>query len=98
MSTVIETTQQATLVEPPPMYHVMLKNDDYTPFEFVIMLLMDVFFHSGAKAEAIAQEVHERGQASAGIFSRDIAESKVDKVHKAAAREKHPLRAYIEQV
>ena len=96
-SIITEKPTQREKLEPPPMWHVMLKNDDFTSFEFVILVLMDLFRHTPDAAEAIAQEVHDRGQGSAGVFSRDVAETKVGQIHALAAREGYPLKAVIEQ-
>ncbi len=82
-------------VEVPKMWHVMIKNDDYTPFSFVITVLIELFKHTVEKAEEISQEIHDRGQGSAGVFTREIAETRADQVVKLAQREGHPLKAYI---
>lgn len=92
-----ETLERTIIkVEPPKMWHVMLKNDDYTPFIFVIELLIELFKHPVARAEEIAQEVHDRGQASAGLFTREIAETRADQAVQRAQREGYPLKAVIE--
>jgi len=79
------------------MWHVILKNDDFTSFEFVMLMLMDLFGHSGSRAEKIAEDVHYLGFGNAGIFSKDIAETKAEKVMQLAARDGFPLKAIVDQ-
>ena len=79
------------------MWHVMIKNDDFTTFIFVIEVLIQAFGHAVPKAEEIAQEVHDRGKGSAGVFTRDVAETKANQVMKFAEQEGYPLKAVIEQ-
>jgi len=81
----------------PPMWHVMLKNDDFTSFEFVMLMLMDLFGHSGQGAEKIAEDVHYQGVGCAGIFSKHIAETKADQVMQLAACDGFPLKALIDR-
>jgi len=91
----VKPAQEKLEVPLPPMWHVMLKNDDFTSFEFVMLMLMDLFGHSGQGAEKIAEDVHYQGVGCAGIFSNDIAETKADQVMQLAAREGFPLKAFI---
>ena len=80
----------------PPMYKVLLINDDYTPMEFVVEVL-EVFFAMGReKATQIMLAVHTQGAAVVGIFPRDIAETKSEQVNKYAQENQHPLVSTIE--
>ena len=93
----VKPAQEKLEVPLPPMWHVLLKNDDFTSFEFVILILMDLFGHSGLSAEKIAEDVHYQGVGCAGIFSKDIAETKADRVMQLAARDGFPLKAFIDR-
>lgn len=97
MTTAVVVLKPAIKLEVPPMFNVMIHNDDYTPFIFVIEVLMDLFRHTETKAEEIAQEVHDRGQASAGLFTRDVAETKANQVAEHAKRAEFPLKASVEK-
>ena len=80
----------------PPMYRVLLLNDDYTTMEFVIFVLTTVFNHSEEKASQIMLHVHQKGVGICGIFTREVAESKVDQVRQLAEQSKHPLQCMME--
>lgn len=80
----------------PSLYQVIMHNDDFTPMEFVIAAL-EVFFNmERAIATGIMNEVHKTGKAICGVYSRDIAETKVDKVQEHARRHEYPLLCSIE--
>ncbi|THB80867.1 MAG: ATP-dependent Clp protease adaptor ClpS, partial [Desulfobacteraceae bacterium] len=76
----------------PPMYKVLLHNDDYTTMEFVVEILMNIFGKSLEKATQIMLNIHNRGKETCGIYPREIAETKVDIVHKTASDRGYPLR------
>jgi len=80
----------------PPMYKVMLMNDDYTPMEFVIEILQLFFNMNREKATQIMLSVHTNGKAACGIFTRDIAETKSAQVNQYAQECQHPLISEIE--
>jgi ATP-dependent Clp protease adaptor protein ClpS len=83
-------------LKPPPLYKVVLLNDDYTPMEFVVEVL-EVFFGMGReKATQIMLAVHTQGKGVCGIFTRDIAETKAAQVNEYARENQHPLLAEIE--
>ena len=80
----------------PPLYRVMLLNDDYTTMEFVIEVLQTIFRHSEEKAAQIMLHVHQKGAGICGVYTREIAESKVEQVMQYAIQSKHPLQCTME--
>jgi ATP-dependent Clp protease adaptor protein ClpS len=80
----------------PRMYRVVLHNDDYTPMDFVVRLLETVFHRTESEATRIMLHVHNHGQGVAGIYTHEIAETKVAQVHLLARRNDHPLMASME--
>ena len=81
----------------PPLYKVILLNDDYTPMEFVVQVLEQFFAMNHEKAVQVMLQVHTRGQGVCGIFSHDIAEMKVAQVGDYARKNQHPLQCRMEQ-
>ncbi|SDI71697.1 ATP-dependent Clp protease adaptor protein ClpS [Billgrantia gudaonensis] len=75
----------------PPMYKVVLHNDDFTPMEFVVEVLQTFFHMDGETAVQVMMTVHTRGKATCGIFTRDIAETKSHQVNQYARECQHPL-------
>jgi len=94
-TTVISKTKPKT--QRPPMYKVLLLNDDYTPMEFVVHVLERFFGISHAQAVEIMLTVHKKGVAVVGVFSYEIAETKVAQVMEFARRNQHPLQCTMEQ-
>lgn len=84
-------------VEPPPMYKVMLNNDDYTPMDFVIEVLVTFFSIDSEKANQLMLAVHYQGKAVCGIYTAEIAETKVMQVSRYAKDHQHPLMCTMEQ-
>ena len=80
----------------PPMFKVMLLNDDYTPMEFVVHILEVFFGMNREKATQIMLVVHTEGAAVVGIFPRDIAETKSEQVNHYAQENNHPLMSTVE--
>jgi len=80
----------------PPMYKVILLNDDYTPMEFVVHVLERFFGMNREKATQIMLTVHTAGSAVVGIFPRDVAETKSEQVNQYAQDNHHPLMSKIE--
>ena len=83
---------------PPPMYKVLLNNDDYTPMDFVIEVLTRFFNLDSEKANQIMLTVHHQGRAVCGIYPAEIAETKVLQVTQYAKKHQHPLMCSMEQV
>ncbi|WNY99343.1 ATP-dependent Clp protease adapter protein ClpS [Sulfurospirillum sp. 'SP'] len=90
-------TIDAIEIKEPRMYKVLLLNDDYSSMEFVIKVLMQIFHHSFEKATEIMLSVHEQGKGLCGVYTYEIAETKVAHVRKMAKEEKFPLRAIMEE-
>ena len=90
-------TIDAVEIKEPRMYKVLLLNDDYSSMEFVIKVLMQIFHHSFEKATEIMLSVHEQGKGLCGVYTYEIAETKVAHVRKMAKEEKFPLRAIMEE-
>ena len=88
--------QEKTRLKRPPMYAVVLLNDDYTPMEFVVHVLEVFFGMNREKATQVMLAVHTQGRAVVGIFPRDIAETKSEQVNQYARENQHPLISTIE--
>jgi ATP-dependent Clp protease adaptor protein ClpS len=80
----------------PRLYKVLLHNDDYTTMEFVVALLMHVFHHSEANAQAIMLHIHKSGIGVAGIYTHEVAETKVAQVMELAKKAEFPLQCTME--
>ena len=83
-------------VEPPKMYQVVLLNDDYTPMEFVVMVLQEYFNRDLETATQIMLKIHHDGRGVCGVYSKDVAATKVELVLAAARRGGHPLQCTME--
>jgi len=93
-TTVLERVPQKT--KPPLMYQVVMLNDDYTPMEFVVFVIQEFFKKDRQTATQIMLKIHLDGKAVCGIFSKDIATSKVEQVSQAAKEHGHPLQCLAE--
>jgi ATP-dependent Clp protease adaptor protein ClpS len=81
----------------PSMYRVLLMNDDYTPMEFVISILMGIFKKSQEEATQVMLNVHQTGIGTCGVYTFEVAETKVAQVMDAAKRNMHPLQCTLEK-
>lgn len=89
-------TQTRTVLKEPGKYKVVLLNDDYTPMPFVTEVLMRFFYMSEDLATQVMLEVHFKGRAVCGVFTRDVAETKVAIVNDYAVKHEHPLLCSME--
>jgi ATP-dependent Clp protease adaptor protein ClpS len=93
-----QTIERTTVrTKTPKQFKVILLNDDYTTMDFVVEVLEQVFQRSPAEATQIMLAVHKQGRGIAGIYPKDIAEAKIDQVHKFAEVEGHPLQCVLEE-
>ena len=86
-----------TRTKKPPMYKVLLLNDDFTPMEFVVLVLERFFGMNHAQAFELMLTVHKKGLAVVGVFSYEIAETKVTQVMELARQQQHPLQCTMEK-
>lgn len=94
-SQVLEAT--TTHVSPPPLYTVSLLNDDFTPMDFVVLVLEKFFSKNREQATQIMLQVHVEGRGACGIYPRDIAATKVELVSAFARENQHPLACVMEE-
>ncbi|MDY0013055.1 MAG: ATP-dependent Clp protease adapter ClpS [Rhodocyclaceae bacterium] len=92
---VLET--ERTRTKPPPLFKVLLLNDDYTPMDFVVTVLQKFFGMDRERATRVMLQVHREGMGVCGIFPRDIASTKVDQVVSFARQNQHPLACVMEE-
>ena len=85
------------VVETPRMYTVILLNDDYTPMDFVILILKRFFNKTDQQATQVMLDVHEKGSGVAGIFTLEVAEMKVMQVNQFAQSNQHPLKCNLKE-
>ena len=90
------STQEREETKRPQRYKVILFNDDYTPMEFVVLVLEQVFSKPPTEATQIMLRIHRGGQGVAGVYVQEIAETKVSTVHRMAESRGYPLRAGVE--
>jgi ATP-dependent Clp protease adaptor protein ClpS len=95
-SVVLERRSQRT--KPPQMFQVLMLNDDFTPMEFVVMVLQEFFSKDRESATQIMLKIHLDGKGVCGVYSKDVAATKVDQVMDAARKAGHPLQCISEPV
>jgi ATP-dependent Clp protease adaptor protein ClpS len=88
---------EKTRLKPPPLYKVLLLNDDYTPMDFVVVVLQTVFAMSREKATQVMLQVHREGMGVCGTYVREVAAAKVDQVIDIARKHQHPLQCTMEE-
>ena len=93
--TVLETKKAK--VKPPPLFKVMLLNDDYTPMEFVVIVLQTFFSLSREQATQVMLKVHRAGVGLCGVYPNDVALTKVGQVGSFARQHQHPLQCVMEE-
>jgi len=90
-------TKTRTVTKRPSLYRVLLLNDDYTPMEFVVLVLQDVFNKSRDEATRIMWHVHQKGVGECGVYPYEVAETKVTRVMDSARKNQHPLQCVMEK-
>jgi ATP-dependent Clp protease adaptor protein ClpS len=95
-SVVLERLTEKT--KPPQMYQVVMLNDDFTPMEFVVMVLQEFFSKDRESATQIMLKIHLDGKGVCGVYSKDVAATKVDQVAEAAKKHGHPLQCLSEPI
>ena len=88
---------EKTRLKPPPLYKVLLLNDDYTPMDFVVVVLQTVFAMSRERATQVMLQVHREGMGVCGTYVREVAATKRDQVIDLAQRHQHPLQCTMEE-
>lgn len=96
-STVVERQQQKLKLKPPTMYKVVLLNDDFTPMDFVVIVVQRYFNKDRATALQIMLKVHHEGRGICGVYTRDIAATKVKQVATHARQAGYPLQCVMEE-
>ncbi|CAG0966825.1 MAG: ATP-dependent Clp protease adapter ClpS [Rhodocyclales bacterium] len=89
---------ERTKTKPPPLFKVLLLNDDYTPMEFVVVVLQKFFGMSREQSTRIMLKVHREGVGICGVFPRDVAATKVELVTGYAREHQHPLACVMEEI
>ena len=90
-------TRPRTQTKTPSLYKVILLNDDYTPMEFVVHTLQKFFSKNTEEATQIMLDVHQKGSGIAGVYSYEVAETKVFQVNQYSKQKKHPLKTIFEK-
>ncbi len=91
-----EEIETEIVLDEPPMYRVVLHNDDYTTMEFVVHILRTIFHKSEQESERIMLDVHKKGKGICGVYTREIAQTKVEQVKVLAKQNQFPLLATYE--
>jgi ATP-dependent Clp protease adaptor protein ClpS len=89
--------KKAAKVKPPPLFKVLLLNDDYTPMEFVVIVLQKFFSLGREQATRIMLKVHTEGRGVCGVYPKDVAATKVESVLEFARQYQHPLQCVMEE-
>lgn len=97
MSAVDTDTDIEVKLKVPSLYKVIILNDDFTPMDFVIEVLIQIFNKTPAEAEALTITVHKEGRGICGIYSKEIADTKVLESNRTAQRYQHPLKTIAEK-
>ena len=93
-----KTQEVVPKTKKPPMFDVILLNDDFTPMDFVVYVLKEIFNHNEDKANEIMLKVHNEGEASGGVFTKDLAETKSFEVNNLAKINDHPLISIVKPI
>lgn len=93
----VELAKSPTRVKPPPLFKVLLLNDDYTPMDFVVIVLQQFFSLDREQATRVMLKVHTEGKGVCGVFPKDIAATKVAQVTDFSRQHQHPLQCVMEE-
>ncbi len=93
----VQEAKPDVAIERPPLYQVVLLNDDFTPMEFVVVVLETFFSMDRERATQIMLHVHTRGKGVCGVFTREVAETKVTQVNEFSRSHQHPLLCTMEK-
>ncbi len=93
-----KVAEDDVLLQEPPMYKVLLHNDDYTTMDFVVELLVTVFYKTFEEATRIMLDIHRSGIGVCGTYTHEVAETKVETVHELASQRGFPLKCSMEKV
>lgn len=93
----LDSGTELSVRPPPPLYKVLLLNDDFTPMDFVIGVLQRFFLMDREQATRVMLKVHNEGAGLAGVYPRDVAETKVQQVTNHAREHQHPLQCVMEE-
>ena len=88
---------EKTRLKPPQLYKVLLLNDDYTPMDFVVVVLQTVFAMNREKATQVMLQVHREGMGVCGVYPKDVAATKVEQVIAFSRKHEHPLQCLMEE-
>ena len=97
MPKINEEVELDLVLQEPEMYRVLLHNDDYTSMDFVVDILMKVFYKNYQESEMIMIKIHEKGSAICGVYTFEIAQTKAEQVKRLAKQNEFPLLATIER-
>ena len=94
---ILPVADQEQETKEPPLFKVVLLNDDFTPQDFVVTLLQEIFAMPVVQATSIMLQIHRQGAGVCGVYTREIAEIKMTQVHALARKHEHPLRCIIQE-
>ena len=94
----VELEEAEVKVDRPPLFTVVIFNDDFTPMEFVVYVIQKFFGYDHAKSTEIMLEIHNKGRGFCGAFSQEIAETKSQQINKFSKENEHPLKSDIEEL
>lgn len=94
----VELEEVELKVDQPPLFTVVIFNDDFTPMEFVVYVIQKFFGYDHGKSTEIMLEIHNKGRGFCGAFSQEIAETKSQQINKFSKENEHPLKTDIEEL
>ncbi|SFZ74114.1 ATP-dependent Clp protease adapter ClpS [Chitinimonas taiwanensis] len=93
----VELAKSPLKLQPPPLYKVLLLNDDFTPMEFVVIVLQEFFGMDHERANRVMLKVHTEGKGVCGLYVKDVAATKVSQVMDFSRQHQHPLQCVMEE-